>query len=190
VVVGIIYLAILGYILGLSLAAPPGPVNAIIINESAKSVLHGSSVGAGAMTADLVFLVALYYGRLAIPTWTFKYLYLFGAAYMIYLSFAVMRSKMPSKSPKGNYLVGLSVGISNPFQIIWWITVGLFLIERLTLFSIIGFFLGLATWISMFPLMMNKVGSHFYPYLRIFSFVVLLAFATLMLYNGFYIFLR
>lgn len=185
-----IYLTVLGYALGLSLAAPPGPVNAIIMNESVKSVLHGSSVGAGAMTADFVFLVALYYGRLVIPSWVFKYLYLLGAVFMVYLSFAILRSKMPSKTPRGNYLVGLSVGITNPFQIIWWVTVGLFLIEKLTLFSIIGFFLGLTTWISIFPIAMNKAGSHFYPYLKIFSFLVLLAFAALMLYDGFHIFLR
>lgn len=49
---GLLYLPV-GVILGLSIAAPPGPMNALIANSSLKSPLHGTSVGAGAMTADL-----------------------------------------------------------------------------------------------------------------------------------------
>ncbi len=179
-----IYLSLIGYILGLSLAAPPGPVNAVIMNESSKSMLHGTSVGAGAMTADLIFMVALYFGRLVIPEWTFKYLYIFGAAVMVYLAVSVIRSRMPSKSPKGNYIVGLTMGITNPFQIIWWVTVGLFLVERLSILSVFGFFLGILTWITAFPYAMNIVGGRYSPYLKIFSFVILIVFAIVMLYYG------
>ncbi len=178
------YVSLIGYALGLSLAAPPGPVNAIIMNESSKSALHGTSVGAGAMTADFVFLIALYFGRLVIPIWTFKYLYILGAAVMVYLSISVIRSKMPSKTPKGNYLVGLTMGITNPFQIIWWVTVGLFLIERLTPISVAGFFLGILTWITVFPYTMNRVGNRYSPLLKFFSFVILLVFAVVMLFYG------
>lgn len=184
-----IYVVLIGYLLGLSLAAPPGPVNAVIMNESSKSTLHGTSVGAGAMTADLSFLVILYFGRVIIPEWTFKYLYLFGGLIMIYLSISVIRSRMPSKTPKGNYLVGFSMGMTNPFQIIWWVTVGLFLIQRMSLFSIVGFFLGILTWIIAFPFSMHRIGSHYSPLLRIFSFIVLIVFAAIMFYYSFISFL-
>ena len=184
VILNIIYLPLIGFVLGLSLAAPPGPVNAIIMNESSKSVLHGSSVGAGAMTADFIFLVLLYFGRVIIPEWTFKYLYLFGGVVMIYLSISVLRSRMPSKTPKGNYFVGLSMGITNPFQIVWWVTVGLFLIQRMTLLSVGGFFFGLLTWIVLFPYTMNRVGSRYSPLLRIFSFIILIVFAGVMFFYG------
>lgn len=36
----LVYLG-LGIVLGLSMAAPPGPVNAMIANEATKSWLHG-----------------------------------------------------------------------------------------------------------------------------------------------------
>ena len=183
-ILNIIYLPLIGFVLGLSLAAPPGPVNAIIMNESSKSVLHGSSVGAGAMTADFIFLVLLYFGRVIIPEWTFKYLYLFGGVVMIYLSISVLRSRMPSKTPKGNYFVGLSMGITNPFQIVWWVTVGLFLIQSMTLLSVGGFFFGLLTWIVLFPYTMNRVGSRYSPLLRIFSFIILIVFAGVMFFYG------
>ncbi len=136
------------------------------------------------MTADIVFLIVLYFGRVVIPVWIFKYLYVLGAIIMVYLSISVIRSKMPSKTPKGNYFVGLTMGITNPFQIIWWVTVGLFLVERLTLISIAGFFLGILTWITVFPYAMNRVGSRYSPLLKIFSFVILLVFAVVMLFYG------
>ncbi len=46
---------VFGLALGLSLAAPPGPVNSVIASESLRSKIHGVSVGLGAMTADFVF---------------------------------------------------------------------------------------------------------------------------------------
>ncbi|MGC8645864.1 MAG: LysE family translocator [Thermoplasmata archaeon] len=176
------YAPIIGYLLGLSLSAPPGPVNAVIMNESSKSPLHGTSVGAGAMTADLIFLVILYTVKDAVPHWVFEYLYVIGAVYMLYLAASVLRSRMPSKSRKGNYIVGLSMGISNPFQILWWATVGFFLIERLTLLSVIFFFLGIVTWIVAFPLAMNRVGKVYGNAVKIFSFLVLVSFSALMIF--------
>ncbi len=178
------YFILIGYLLGLSLAAPPGPVNAVILNESTKSAFHGTSVGAGAMTADLFFLILIYYGRVVIPHWIFRYLYVFGAIYLMYLAFAILKSRMPSKSRSGNYLVGLSMGVTNPFQILWWVTVGFFLIQELSLFSMLGFFLGITTWIVTFPLAMNRVGHLYSPTLKVFSFIILIIFAAIMLYES------
>jgi threonine/homoserine/homoserine lactone efflux protein len=179
-----IYVIFLGYALGLSLAAPPGPVNAVITNESQKSVLHGARVGAGAMTADFVFLVLLYYGRVAIPPWAYKYLYIFGAFFLIYLAFSIARSRMPSKSRTGNYFVGFSMGITNPFQILWWVTVGLFMIERLSYLSVSGFFLGIVTWIIVYPTAINRIGKNYQAPLKIFSVIVLIIFSIIMFYEA------
>ncbi|MEM0140506.1 MAG: LysE family transporter [Thermoplasmatales archaeon] len=177
-----LYVSLAGYLLGLSLSAPPGPVNAIMMNESSKSALHGASVGAGAMTADAIFLAILYFVRSTIPHWIFEYLYILGAAYMLYLSVSVLKSKMPSRSQKGNYLVGISIGITNPFQIVWWITVGLFLIEKLTMISVLFFFLGIVTWITVFPLAVNRLGKEYAGLVKLLSFIVLVAFSALMIF--------
>ncbi|MEL9914609.1 MAG: LysE family transporter [Thermoplasmatales archaeon] len=176
------YVSIAGYLLGLSLAAPPGPVNAIIMNESSKSAFHGASVGAGAMTADAIFLVVLYFVKDSIPHWIFKYLYIVGAAYMLFLATSVLRAKMPSRSQRGNYLVGISVGITNPFQIVWWVTVGLFLIEKLTFISVLFFFLGIATWITVFPITVYRFGRDYTNVVKFVSFSVLVAFSALMIF--------
>ena len=41
---------------------------------------------------------------------------------MLYLGISILRSKMPSKTRKGNYVLGVTMGLTNPFQIIWWLT--------------------------------------------------------------------
>jgi threonine/homoserine/homoserine lactone efflux protein len=50
--------ALAGVVLGLSLAAPPGPMNAIIAEESVvRGWLAGFRAGLGAMSADACFLL-------------------------------------------------------------------------------------------------------------------------------------
>ncbi|PSP69323.1 lysine transporter LysE, partial [Halobacteriales archaeon QH_6_68_27] len=47
-----------GAVFGLALAAPPGPMNAVIAEESVlRGWLAGFPAGLGAMTADFVFFV-------------------------------------------------------------------------------------------------------------------------------------
>jgi len=52
-----------GMALGLSIAAPPGPVNAMIAFQSTRSPLRGFLVGLGAMTSDATFLFITYHMR-------------------------------------------------------------------------------------------------------------------------------
>ena len=54
--------------MGLSLAAPPGPVNAMIATEATRSKLHGFSVGLGATTADFTYFVVMLIFGPSIPT--------------------------------------------------------------------------------------------------------------------------
>lgn len=179
----LIYL-LLGVSLGLSIAAPPGPVNAIIANESVKSWLHGSSVGAGAMTADFIFFIIIYFIQGFIPIFILKPLYLIGGGFMIYLAYATLKSKMPSKSIKGNYLIGLTIGLTNPYQISWWLTVGISMIKSLSISVIPGFFLGIIIWIISFPKLINKLGIRYVNYVKIISAIILAAFGIFLLYNG------
>lgn len=51
----------LGLVLGLSSAVPPGPMNALIASEALKSHMHGTAVGAGAMSADATLMVITYF---------------------------------------------------------------------------------------------------------------------------------
>nr|WP_126451319.1 LysE family transporter [Sulfodiicoccus acidiphilus] len=174
----------LGVAMGLSLAAPPGPVNALIATEAAKSPLHGTSVGVGAMTADAVFMtITLIIGRF-LPSFVIHSLFLAGGGVMLYLAYDVWRSKGPSgRGKKGNFVVGLGMGLSNPFQITWWLTAGLFMIREISLTTIPGFFAGILLWIFSFPLTIHKIRAR-YKYIKYASATILLLFGAYMLYIG------
>lgn len=60
--------AFLGYVfLGLSLAAPIGPVNAAQLDKGIKSgFFHAWLVGLGAVTADAVYMAAVFFGMVHI----------------------------------------------------------------------------------------------------------------------------
>ncbi|BBG24330.1 LysE family transporter [Sulfuracidifex tepidarius] len=179
----IVYLPI-GIALGLSIAAPPGPMNALIANSSLKSPIHGTSVGAGAMSADLIFFVITFLIKNVIPKFVLEILYLIGGIYMLFIAFSVMSSKFIPTSRKGNYLVGLSLGLTNPYQILWWLTVGIFMLTQFSLFIAPGFFLGILIWIITFPRLINYLGYKYSKYIKISSFVVIVLFGLFILYEG------
>lgn len=180
---GLLYLPV-GMILGLSIAAPPGPMNALIANSSLKSPLHGTSVGAGAMTADFIFFLITFFIKGIIPKPVLIALYLIGGGYMLYLSYGVLKSTMVPTSKKGNYFIGLSVGITNPFQILWWLTVGIFMLTQFSLLIAPGFFLGISIWILTFPRLVNYLGYRYSKYIKIASFLVIFVFALFIIYSG------
>ncbi len=180
---GLIYLPI-GVALGLSIAAPPGPMNALIANSSLKSPVHGTSVGAGAMSADLIFFVITFFIRNFIPKFVLEVLYFVGGIYMLFIAFSVMSSKFMPASRKGNYFVGLSLGLTNPYQILWWLTVGVFVLTQFPLFIVPGLFLGILIWIVSFPRLINYLGYKYSKYVRMSSFVVIVLFGLFILYEG------
>ncbi|MCY0883355.1 MAG: LysE family transporter [Acidianus infernus] len=94
---------LLGVLLGLSMAAPPGPINAIMANESLRSKLHGSSVGFGAMTADFIFFLITFEVRKFIPENLLVVFYFIGGGLMVFLSYTTLKAKVSNRSKKGNY---------------------------------------------------------------------------------------
>ncbi|BCU68414.1 hypothetical protein HS7_18510 [Sulfolobales archaeon HS-7] len=179
----IILSLLFGIAMGLSIAAPPGPVNAIIATEAVKSKLHGTSVGLGAMTADFTFfLITLFLGRV-VPSTIINYMYLIGSLLIIYICYNILHSSSSLRSRGGNYFMGLIIGLTNPFQITWWLTAGLFMIRELTITTPIGFFSGILIWIFTFPYLVNKLGQKYIFLIKLLSITVLLIFASLMFYE-------
>src|SRR5438128_12036753 len=88
VVLDILWAVLAGTGIGLSLAAPPGPVNAIIASQTVtRSWRAGFLVGIGATTADTILLAVfiLAYSVLArIEVWV-PIIHLLGAGVMAYL---------------------------------------------------------------------------------------------------------
>ncbi|BFI75561.1 LysE family translocator [Sulfurisphaera ohwakuensis] len=176
----------LGIVMGLSIAAPPGPINAMMAHESIRSSLHGTAVGAGAMTADFIFFWLTYFFKSIIPSSALIFFYFIGGAYMLYLAYGVLKIKGFKATIKGSYVKGLTTAIVNPYQISWWLTFGISMLQQFSVFIAPGFFTGIVIWIFSFPMIINKIGEKYVIGVKIFSFIVLLAFGIYILYQGIY----
>jgi len=124
---------LLSYVfLGLSLAAPIGPVNSAQIDKGIKNgFFHAWIVGAGAVIADGIFMAVVYLGFtqfINIPLIQ-VFLWLFGAFVLIYtgmesitsgkkLTFSQTRNK---DSLFSCFLTGFLMSITNPLSIMFWI---------------------------------------------------------------------
>ena len=134
-----------GVVFGLALAAPPGPMNAIIAEESVlRGWRSGFAAGLGAMSADAVFFgltlagVAAVLERFATLQ---DALFLVGGLLMVLFAVDAFRNARASTSFTQGELAQASMGFrktfalsfTNPYQIAFWATVGVGLVRPGTL---------------------------------------------------------
>lgn len=158
-----------GMALGITIAAPPGPVNAASAGQAARSWMSGWLVLLGATTADGLFFTLTYLGLTALATSKAvkDSLFLGGAILMFYLAYATLRS---AKKPTGGqtqtrrtypYLLGFGIGISNPFQLAWWLTVGIGMVSSFGLSIVSGFFCGIVVWTLVFATVVHASAARY-----------------------------
>ncbi|MFC6614955.1 LysE family translocator [Halopenitus salinus] len=199
-----------GVVFGLALAAPPGPMNAIIAEEAAwRGWNAGFKAGLGAASADAVFFVLAYLGVVSVveslPTLratmvgvggVLMLYFAYGAANGVRASFRPGGSRPGSNSSEsggetdGNdagegaiaertggkgFRKAFVLALSNPYQVLFWLTVGVGLLRPGTLdvlswvpvvggdlsgtfvvatgspALVVGFFAGIGAWITGFP---------------------------------------
>ncbi|MGN1401384.1 MAG: LysE family transporter [Bacillus sp. (in: firmicutes)] len=122
-----------GYILlGLSLAAPIGPVNSARIDKGIKNGFwHAWIVGAGSMVADGLFMLLVYLGLyqfLNVPIIQI-FLWLFGAFILLYTGFeGILKLDKVSltynrykESMLRCFFVGFVMSVTSPLSILFWL---------------------------------------------------------------------
>jgi len=114
---------------------------------------------------------------------------------MVYFAWGAVRSwrraqeileSKPDEHAK-SYMTGLSVNITSPYPILWWLTAGLVLINQLGPAVLVGFFAGLLQWITVFPLALREAQRRIartYQAVLAFSIVCLLAFAAWLVWSA------
>ncbi|WP_137289614.1 LysE family translocator [Natronorubrum halophilum] len=220
----VITTALAGVVFGLALAAPPGPMNAIIAEESVvRGWNAGFRAGLGAMLADVCFFVLALAGVVAVID---RYpavrpaLYLVGGLLMLYFAIgAVDEARNAASFTDADGDRGVSRGfrktfalsLTNPYQIGFWLTVGVGLLEAGSLdvlahvpgigtalegalvvqtgspALLVGFFAGIAIWIAAYPAAMVAAGRRvdaFAPLVAALSAAVLAGFGVLFLAIG------
>jgi threonine/homoserine/homoserine lactone efflux protein len=202
-----------GAVFGLALAAPPGPMNAVIAEESVlRGWTAGVKAGLGAGLADFVFFLLALGGVVGIVnrSMTLKGV-LFGIGGLLMLYFAYDAAKgvratfapesvdaevgtsdegpEPIDSPAGvdmgestGFRRAFALALTNPYQILFWLTVGvglldpgqldvlavlpvvgadlagLLVVETGSAALIVGLFGGIGLWLACFPAALVQAG--------------------------------
>jgi threonine/homoserine/homoserine lactone efflux protein len=160
---------LVGAVLAFSLVAPPGPMNAVIAEESVfRGWTAGFRAGMGAFVADAVFCVLAFSGAATLarsPT-VRAAMALAGGFIMVYLAYLAVREARSATTVAGGsrgFLKALVLGLTNPYQIGWWLTAGVALVYPspvevlgITVVTggpevLVGFFGGILVWITVFP---------------------------------------
>ena len=216
-----------GAVFGLALAAPPGPMNAVIAEESVlRGWLSGFRAGLGAMTADGTFFLLSFFGVVAFveqyPTVRGAMVGA-GGLLMLYFAYGAAREVGESVTPAvgetdggatdgdetgAGFRKAFLLAIANPYQILFWLTIGvallesgrfdvlaqtpyvgadlagLLVVERGSPALIVGFFGGILVWITGFPAALvttERRADSFAPIVTALSALVLAGFGVLFL---------
>ena len=190
----VLWSVLAGGVFGLALAAPPGPMNAVIAEESVRNGWRsGVRTGAGAMVADVTFFLLALVGvagvvrnaqllsgvMVAVGGGLMLY-FAYGAASAIGLSAGTTGLQRDTESERAatagrGFRKAFALSITNPYQIVFWLTVGVrlldpgtidvlavapwigeelagwMLIETGSVALLVGFFGGILLWILLFP---------------------------------------
>ncbi|MCU4926816.1 LysE family translocator [Halobacteria archaeon AArc-dxtr1] len=131
---------LVGALFGLALAAPPGPMNAIIAEESVlRGWTAGFRAGLGAMSADVLFFVLAAFGALAVvdhyPSIR-TVCYLVGGVLMLYFAVGALADARRStafredvSTDSTGFRRTFALSLTNPYQIGFWLTAGIALLE-------------------------------------------------------------
>jgi threonine/homoserine/homoserine lactone efflux protein len=175
---------LVGVVLGFSLAVPPGPMNAWIAAVAARSFRAGVVTGFGAMTADAILGAVVYLLDRTVDLHSVvRAVYLLGAGVMAYLGARLLR-RTPQDGrdlpDRRTFFRAVVLGLSNPFQVLWWLTAGIAFAYLGGIVLLIGLFGAIVVWIVAFPWAVHA-GARQHPsverWVRIASAAILVAFA-------------
>ena len=149
--------ALAGALLGLSLAAPPGPVMAIMAGASLHGRVRQAFLTAcGAISADFCWLSLSVLGVFAAfrdhPRWL-GWLGLAGAALLLWMAWgawASARRGIQGSHTPGSWKLGFFTVLTSPFSLAWWLANGALLYSSWGLPGILGLFLSLFLYSALF----------------------------------------
>lgn len=181
---------VIGFVLGVTMAAPPGPVMTVIMRKSLVDIKSGFLVGMGAMTADVILLLLLLLLKSYVNLKTYDpIIFILGGFYFIYLALDILleflhreRNNTTKIVSDYSYFKGLTTGLLNPMQIGWWLTAGLSIVESYGITPFYFFYIGIMVYIYFLSLIIYKSHAKYQDKVSLivnaFSVTVLLAFGA------------
>ncbi|HEY0828378.1 MAG TPA: LysE family transporter [Bacilli bacterium] len=179
-------------LLGLSLSAPIGPINAAQLDKGIKGgFMSAWLLGVGAMTADILYMILVYLGVVHFIETPFMktFLWLFGFFVLIYTGVESLQSasRMAEVRTSGvesnsrSFLSGFLLSLSNPLTILFWLGIyGSVLAETAATYrthDLVIYSCAIILGVSLWDLSMACLASSFRKFLttRILTFISILS---------------
>jgi len=161
----------LGVALGFSLAGPPGPMNALIAAQSARAFRSGVVTGLGAMTSDAILGTLVFtLSRVVDLSAYLRPIDAVGAGMLVFLAVRTLRDRgvtgVRGTGDVRTFSQGVGIGLTNPFQVAWWLTAGLAFAGLGGPLLFVGLFGAIAVWVVAFPYAVHA-GTQRYPAARV-----------------------
>lgn len=162
-------------VISLSGVMAPGPMTAVTIGQGNKRAESGVFIAIGHALVEVPLVVAIYFGMGSF----LKHdpvqagIGLVGGAFLVFMGISMIRgaarpvhdSPGSSRSP---IISGVLLSAGNPYFLIWWISVGAFLVFRASEFGLIGFLVFILVhwlldlvWYGFLSLASNRGGRFF-----------------------------
>jgi len=133
-------------LISLSGVMSPGPLFAVTIAKASREKNAGIliSLGHGVVEFPLMFLIYFGFAWVFTSDFTQKAIGLVGGALMIYLGFRMLKTQRETEEKSsyfkyGSIASGILATVGNPYFLLWWATIGAFLVMNAALFGLIGF---------------------------------------------------
>ncbi|MBP2110495.1 LysE family transporter [Paenibacillus silagei] len=166
-------------VLGISLSAPMGPINVAQLDRGARmGFLQSWMIGLGAMCADLVYMLLIYFGLAHFLNTPFMktFLWTFGSFVLLYTGIDTLKntntaSQTASRGEQTSisaFHSGFLMALMNPLSILFWLGIyGSILAKSMenqqfdqVLWNSIGIFVGILFW----DLVMAMISSLFHQF--------------------------
>jgi threonine/homoserine/homoserine lactone efflux protein len=132
--------------ISLSGVMAPGPLFAVTIAKGFKDKTAGIliSFGHGVIEFPLMFLIYFGFAQLFASSLTQRIIGLIGGLIMMYMGFRTIKTEKKTSEEYEVYrhssiIAGILTTGANPYFLLWWATIGTFLIVNATLFGFMGF---------------------------------------------------
>lgn len=192
-----------GFLLGMGAAIPLGPINILIMNRALREYKSAVTIGAGALSADTVYLVLILLGVATFFNQPIivNILGVLGSLFLLYMSYLIFISRNHTLSTKNQssnsksllsyYIQGFTLTFVNPYTVAFWLSIaGYTTLKNLNpLSTILGMLCAIFLWITLMPYIVHrskhKISQKVSYVLSLFSALILLGFGMSLLINLF-----
>lgn len=121
----------------------PGPMSAVTINHGTHSRFAGLKVATGHAIIELPVIIALFFGISLITQFAdiTSYITLTGSLVLFILATLTLKSIKKNNDTLQSYtplIDGIVLSAFNPYFYVWWLTIGLSLIQKAFVFGTVG----------------------------------------------------